>query len=1107
MSLHPTKSLRFKRKDSDTDSANSASKRKHSFSNLFKRHSTSHGESKESGQEEKPVLIPKSKSMRSKSKRSFDFSALNIVPTRSAARVLKSKSVPNNLLTDSAGDTLDLSQLPPLPSVKPIKPARSKKQEFEAVRRKLIGNHSNGSRSSFRSKTPLKSLVSHDDASAMSIRSNMDDSDAGDDRSFSSNSLGGYDDDEYDDDDVEGADLDHHYDVDLSKHFDASQRPSIKHRRLNKLRNKTHLRFNSSTPNHSDSSVGRGDDGGNTPSGKPSHANGVLPDHANASSSGNDDENNTREHNGLFSTLLNSFNLKSFTDITTANHLGPSVSNPSTITNNTDIRSVNSSNSSEIDAKENIKDPINAVSFVPVKKALITTLGEGSLTLDAFPKNQTKLLHEDTNKVILNKTPMNTSDANYARSDVHNELNGSAAEGNAPTRPGQASNQDNTRPQPMIKSRSSLSPLPRRPTFKGSRTSGITSDEEDQSALPMSNSLSFRRKLKLPLAAKRHSTDLSRHSTNDEEVLDTIFSENIRGKDLLFEKLDIKQPNDKRQEAFHALFPNLAHDELLIEDFTCAYRKDLLIQGKLYLSEHHLCFHSNIIGLVTRLVIPLSAILKMQKKKTVGIPNAIEFNNLHNKYIFASFMSRDLSYDLIHKVWKINVTNQGYETLDIDIDDEVDSADSISADSDDDEDGDDDNENRTSNKKHRDSSVNNNDDDGVDSSDTSISDQENMVKDDDKDGTEEKGNVGETASDDNLFNGLKFEGPKTHAATSAGYNAESSDIKIIDDTINAPLGLVYELLFGDDVTFVKNLLKVQKNFDIGVITKFSNKKRSYQYVKPVNGGPIGPKQTRCIVEEVIENKDFNKSCLVVQMTESPDVPSGNAFKVKTKIYLSWGANNSTKIFIVTSIVWSGKSWIKGAIEKGTISGQKEALGILVSELRKKISAGGTASAGKHEKKTKKVKEEVLQEEEVEETAAPPEAVPEPAAPKSYMDILIEQLDLKFVLIMILFIIVITDKFTSSKKSSGYELYSTDRMLMSESNLWEWIEQRELMSDKYINQDPASELSKRIKERNKEPLKKTAKQKMSQQELRDTIEMMEQQLSVLKERSGSSNALI
>jgi hypothetical protein len=33
--------------------------------------------------------------------------------------------------------------------------------------------------------------------------------------------------------------------------------------------------------------------------------------------------------------------------------------------------------------------------------------------------------------------------------------------------------------------------------------------------------------------------------------------------------------------------------------FTCAYQKDIAIQGKLYVTQNRLCFHSNILGFVT----------------------------------------------------------------------------------------------------------------------------------------------------------------------------------------------------------------------------------------------------------------------------------------------------------------------------------------------------------------------------------------------------------------------------------------------------------------------------------------------------------------------------
>ena len=36
-----------------------------------------------------------------------------------------------------------------------------------------------------------------------------------------------------------------------------------------------------------------------------------------------------------------------------------------------------------------------------------------------------------------------------------------------------------------------------------------------------------------------------------------------------------------------------------LADYGCALNKDILVQGRLYVSENHICFHANIFGWVT----------------------------------------------------------------------------------------------------------------------------------------------------------------------------------------------------------------------------------------------------------------------------------------------------------------------------------------------------------------------------------------------------------------------------------------------------------------------------------------------------------------------------
>lgn len=448
--------------------------------------------------------------------------------------------------------------------------------------------------------------------------------------------------------------------------------------------------------------------------------------------------------------------------------------------------------------------------------------------------------------------------------------------------------------------------------------------------------------------------------------------------EYLSNKLNIKLPSSKRQDTFKEVFEDMPYDEILIDDFACAYKKDILIQGRMYLTDKHICFHSKIIGLVKHFTIPFSKILEIKKKKTVGIPNALEFVTFHDKYSFASIINRDNVYDLIDKIWKSNSTIASIDSVHLareDVEDD-DNISEMESDLDDEDDDEDDGGNKLT-KVSSSNSDNNNDKNIGNASmdmdtDSSISDEENMIK--DIDGDDNKGEGGskddskEEAAD--VFNSIKFKGPKQHAPTKSGYTTDSSDIKVIDDSIDAPLGVVFGLLFGDDTSLLNKIIKLQKNIEISDIPKFDSntQTRNYSYVKPL-GGPIGPKQTKCLINESIKKSDFEENCNILQTIETPDVPSGNAFKVLTKFYLSWGPNNSTKILIMTQVAWTGKSWIKGPVEKGSISGQQEALPILVSELKKRISEGApkrkasTKPKSKHKKSKKSAKPAVEEEDQ------------------------------------------------------------------------------------------------------------------------------------------------
>jgi hypothetical protein len=75
--------------------------------------------------------------------------------------------------------------------------------------------------------------------------------------------------------------------------------------------------------------------------------------------------------------------------------------------------------------------------------------------------------------------------------------------------------------------------------------------------------------------------------------------------------------SNKRNADFHELFPGIPEGDYLIEgvcfsdllvypssqsfleDYGCALQREILIQGRIYVSENHICFHANIFGWVT----------------------------------------------------------------------------------------------------------------------------------------------------------------------------------------------------------------------------------------------------------------------------------------------------------------------------------------------------------------------------------------------------------------------------------------------------------------------------------------------------------------------------
>ncbi|XP_041734533.1 protein Aster-B isoform X8 [Coregonus clupeaformis] len=109
----------------------------------------------------------------------------------------------------------------------------------------------------------------------------------------------------------------------------------------------------------------------------------------------------------------------------------------------------------------------------------------------------------------------------------------------------------------------------------------------------------------------------------------------------------------QRNEDFRKLFKQLPDTERLIVDYSCALQRDILLQGRLYLSENWICFYSNIFRWETLLTVRLKDICTMTKEKTARlIPNAIQVSTDGEKHFLTSFGARDRTYMMMFRLWQ-----------------------------------------------------------------------------------------------------------------------------------------------------------------------------------------------------------------------------------------------------------------------------------------------------------------------------------------------------------------------------------------------------------------------------------------------------------------------
>lgn len=117
-----------------------------------------------------------------------------------------------------------------------------------------------------------------------------------------------------------------------------------------------------------------------------------------------------------------------------------------------------------------------------------------------------------------------------------------------------------------------------------------------------------------------------------------------------------KDANDRLRERmksskYIAKF-KLPPQEVLIDDWSCALSKSILFQGRLYMSQGYICFHSNVFGKNIREAIRFEDISTIKKKNKFAIGIEVHLKNNAGKYFFCSFIARSKTYKAICAAWQ-----------------------------------------------------------------------------------------------------------------------------------------------------------------------------------------------------------------------------------------------------------------------------------------------------------------------------------------------------------------------------------------------------------------------------------------------------------------------
>ena len=353
----------------------------------------------------------------------------------------------------------------------------------------------------------------------------------------------------------------------------------------------------------------------------------------------------------------------------------------------------------------------------------------------------------------------------------------------------------------------------------------------------------------------------------------------------------------ERNGDFHLLFTSIPKEDRLIDDFSCALSREFLYQGRIYITETHLGFNSNILGWTSKVIIEFKDITYMEKTSSAGVfQNAIMIETEEGKTQFINFISRDGCFGLMKEVWSRNLLAHEEELRR--------------------------GENDKDTNPH---SLTDTYSELIQSPDLKLTSSP----------TEEASKIGKMSNvykfnRESPYIDYDYEPYVMQLTQFPFYPPTENKIEhmLTERTVNCTPNQAFQIIFNEkNHEFLQTFLESTNSNNIKLpdlykTTSNDTLVRNYSYSKSITGIPGG--STDCLVTEEIIHNDPSKYIMVINDTKTPNVPSGGAFSTKTRYLFKWGVDNKCDIMISFWVEWTGSSWIKTMVEAGCKNGQTDA---------------------------------------------------------------------------------------------------------------------------------------------------------------------------------------